>query len=143
VFQSQLADVGIELTISSYDWGTFFGDIKAGRFQMYSLAWVGVNTPDILRYAFHSASKPPGGANRGRYVSAAVDALIQEAERTDPIDAAPLYVEIQRRIHKELVYVPLWYESNIVVSREITGYEPRLDGGYLALNTVRVGHAAH
>ncbi len=143
VFQSQLADVGIELKISSYDWGTFFGDIKAGRFQMYSLAWVGVNTPDVLRYAFHSDSKPPAGANRGQYVSAAVDALIEEAERSDPIDAAPMYAEIQRRIHDELVYVPLWYESNIVVSRGLSGYEPRLDGGYLALNTVKVNHEAH
>ena len=143
VFQSQLADVGIELKISSYDWGTFFGDIKAGRFQMYSLAWVGVNTPDILRYAFHSDSKPPAGANRGQYVSAAVDALIEEAERSDLIDAAPMYAEIQRQIHDELVYVPLWYESNIVVSRGLSGYEPRLDGGYLALNTVKVNHEAH
>ena len=142
VFQSQLADVGIELKISSYDWGTFFGDVKAGRFQMYSLAWVGVNTPDILRYAFHSESRPPGGANRGRYDSAAVDALIDEAERSDPADATPLYAEIQRRIHEELVYVPLWYESNIVVSRDIAGYEPRLDGGYLSLNDVKVVHEA-
>lgn len=138
VFQSQLADVGIELKISSYDWGTFFGDIKAGRFQMYSLAWVGVNTPDILRYAFHSESRPPDGANRGGYRSATVDALIEQAERSDPADAAPLYAEIQRRIHEELVYVPLWYESNIAVTRELSGYEPRLDGGYLSLNNVKV-----
>ena len=37
VFQDQLAAIGIHLDIASYDWGTFFGDIKAGRFQLYSL----------------------------------------------------------------------------------------------------------
>lgn len=42
--------------------GTFYGDIRAGRFQMYGLAWVGVRTPDIFRYAFHSVSAPPGAA---------------------------------------------------------------------------------
>ena len=141
VFQSQLAKVGIQLKISSYDWGTFFGDIKAGRFQIYSLAWVGVNTPDILRYAFHSDSIPPGGANRGQYRSARTDELIQQAERADPDSAAELYAEIQRRVHRDLVYVPLWYESNVVASRGLDGYTPSRDGSYLALNRVRMTHA--
>ena len=143
VFQDQLAAVGIRLKISSYDWGTFFGDIKAGRFQLYSLAWVGVNTPDILRYAFHSESIPPGGANRGQYRSTLVDELIERAERADLSAAPALYAAIQRKVHQDLVYVPLWYESNIVVSRGLDGYVPRHDGSYLALNGVRTVHAEH
>ena len=143
VFQSQLARIGIELKISSYDWGTFFGDIKAGRFQMYSLAWVGVNTPDILRYAFHSASIPPGGANRGYYRSVDTDALIAQAEQADPDTAAPLYAQIQHKVHRDLVYLPLWYESNVVASRGLEGYTPGHDGNYLALNRVRVEHVGH
>lgn len=137
VFQSQLAEVGIQLRIASYEWGTFFGDIKAGRFQLYSLAWVGVNTPDILRYAFHSASTPPAGANRGRYRSALVDRLIERAELAEPAAAAGLYAQIQRRIHEDLVYLPLWYESNVVASRGLAGYRPGHDGNYLALTDVR------
>jgi peptide/nickel transport system substrate-binding protein len=142
VLQSQLGEVGIRLKITSYDWGTFFGDIKAGRFQMYSLAWVGVNTPDILRYAFHSTSTPPGGANRGRYHSVVVDDLIERAETADPRSAAVLYAATQRHLHRELVYVPLWYESNVVVSRGLDGYAPGFDGNYLALNQVRMRHAS-
>jgi peptide/nickel transport system substrate-binding protein len=138
VLQSQLGDIGIRLKIASYDWGTFFGDIKNGSFQMYGLAWVGVNTPDILRYAFHSASTPPAGANRGRYVSPEVDALIERAEMADLDEASALYAEVQRRVHRDLVYVPLWYESNVVASRGLSGYRPTYDGSYLALNTVRI-----
>ena len=138
VLQSQLEDIGIQLKIASYDWGTFFGDIKNGSFQMYGLAWVGVNTPDILRYAFHSASTPPAGANRGRYVSPEVDALIERAEMADLDEASALYAEVQRRVHRDLVYVPLWYESNVVASRGLSGYRPTYDGSYLALNTVRI-----
>ncbi|MGB5198754.1 MAG: ABC transporter substrate-binding protein [Sedimenticolaceae bacterium] len=138
VLQSQLHDIGIRLKIASYDWGTFFGDIKDGNFQMYSLAWVGVNTPDILRYAFHSDSTPPAGANRGRYASPEVDALIERAEMADPDEASALYAEVQRRVHRDLVYVPLWYESNVVASRGLSGYRPTHDGSYLALNAVRI-----
>ena len=47
-----LAKVGIKVDIQSFDWGTFYGDIKSGRFQMYSLSWVGIKTPDIFRYNF-------------------------------------------------------------------------------------------
>lgn len=140
VFQSQLAEVGIDLQIASYDWGTYFGDIKAGRFQLYSLAWVGVNTPDILRYAFHSRSMPPGGANRGSYRSTRVDALLDGAERQGLDEARRGYVAAQRQIHHDLVYVPLWYESNVMVSRGVRGYVPGHDGNYLALNTAVLSH---
>ena len=137
VFKDQLADVGIELDIASYDWGTFFGDIKAGRFQLYSLAWVGVNTPDILRYAFHSDSRPPGGANRGNYHSRDVDDLLDTAATLEPGKARPLYAAAQRQIHDDIVYVPLWYESNIAAMRTVEGYRPGHDGNYLALGAVR------
>jgi len=79
ILQQQLAEAGIQVTVSSYDWGTFFGDIKAGRFQLYSLAWVGIKSPDIFRYAFHSDALPPAGANRGRFSDVQVDHLIDAA----------------------------------------------------------------
>ncbi len=139
VIQSQLAAVGIEVDIHSYDWGTFFGDIKAGRFQMYSLAWVGINTPDIFRYVFHSASLPPDGANRGRLRDIRVDGLIERAEALDNIERqAPVYRELQGVLLEELPYIPLWYEDQIFVSREdVMGYRLAADGNYDGLITVR------
>jgi peptide/nickel transport system substrate-binding protein len=139
VLQQQLGDVGIELEIASYDWGTFFGDIKAGRFQMYSLAWVGVNSSDILRYAFHGESLPPAGANRGRYLDPATDRLIDTADAAHDVTAAAAYREVQHRVHGELVYVPLWYEDNVAVLRGVSGYRPGHDGNYLALQRVARG----
>lgn len=135
--QHQLAAVGIELTISSHEWGTFFGDIKAGRFQLYTLAWVGVNSPDILRYAFHSDSRPPGGANRGGYFSTAVDRLLERAASLPDTQSAALYAAVQRQVHDDLAYVPLWYEDNVAASRGLQGYVPGRDGNWLALTRVR------
>ncbi|MEQ8659362.1 MAG: ABC transporter substrate-binding protein, partial [Gammaproteobacteria bacterium] len=42
VLQDQLAAVGITLAVQSYDWGTFYGDVAQGRFQLYGLSWVGL-----------------------------------------------------------------------------------------------------
>ena len=132
VIQQQLADVGIVMKLSSYDWGTFFGDIKAGRFQMYSLMWVGINTPDIFRYAFHSESLPPEGANRGRLTDVVLDRLIEAAEQGATLEQqAQRYRQVQARLLAQLPCVPLWYEDHVAaIRRGINGYRLATDGNY-------------
>lgn len=136
--QAQLAEVGVELSIRSYDWGTFFGDIKEGRFQLYGLTWVGIHTPDIFRYAFHSGSVPPIGANRGRFRQTEVDRLIDRAgAEPDLAQQARLYRELQQILHRELPYLPLWYEAQILATRpEVRGYRLAADGNYDGLTDV-------
>lgn len=138
IIQSQLADVGIDVTLRSYDWGTFYGDIKAGRFQMFSLSWVGIKTPDIFRYVFHSGSAPPDGANRGRFVHARADRLIESAEAaTAAAEQAGYYRELQELLYAQLPYVPLWYEDHVAATRRaIGGYRLAADGNYDGLETV-------
>jgi peptide/nickel transport system substrate-binding protein len=135
ILQSQLREVGIEVDLRSHDWGTFYGDIKAGRFQMYSLSWVGLKLPDIFRYAFHSSSLPPQGANRGRYSDPITDELIDGAEaEPQPERRAGLYGQVQRRLLDALPIVPLWSEDVTVVMRaSVRDYEPATDGNYDSL----------
>ena len=138
ILQAQLAEVGIALDIRSYDWGTFYADIKAGHFELYGLSWVGLQLPDIFRYAFHSSATPPAGANRGRYASAVVDALIARAEAATTLAGrAPLYRDIQARLLADLAYSPLWYENQIVVRRaRLIGYDTDASGHFDALAQV-------
>jgi peptide/nickel transport system substrate-binding protein len=138
IIQQQLAEVGIHLRLHSYDWGTFFGDIKAGNFQLYSLMWVGIKTPDIFRYAFHSGSLPPLGANRGRFSDRVTDRLIEQAEQADTLaDQAAAYRAVQARLLEQLPYVPLWFEDHVYAARSnITGYRLASDGNYDALAQV-------
>ena len=139
IIQYQLKQAGIDVNVQSYDWGTFYGDIKDGRFQMYSLSWVGLKMPDIFRYVFHSTSVPPDGANRGRYVDPMVDSLIETAEKkTNLEEQAAIYKELQSYLHQQLPYVPLWYEDNILVrQKDIGGYNLSADGNYDGLLTVK------
>ncbi len=138
--QAQLAEVGIAMAIQSFDWGTFYGDIKAGRFQLYSLAWVGIKEPDALRHMFHSRSLPPGGANRGRYRSPLVDLALDAAGRGGSRDdLAQAYRTVQAQVHDDLVYVPLWYEDQLaIVGPRVQGYRLRRDGAYDGLSDVTI-----
>jgi len=141
IIQQQLREAGIEMALQSYDWGTFYGDIKAGRFQMYSLSWVGIKTPDIFRYAFHSESLPPEGANRGHLHDARIDNLVAAAEQGASLEAqAVAYRDIQFRLLQLLPYIPLWYEDHVFAARnDISGYQLAGDGNYDSLvTTIRI-----
>ena len=144
ILQEQLGRVGVEVDLQSYDWGTFYADVKAGRFQMYSLAWVGIKMPDIFRYALYSESTPPEGANRGRFRSPQADALMDLADRAATLEEqAVLYRRLQELLLAELPYVPLWYEDQIFASRRgLAGYTLSADGNYDGLTTVERGMRA-
>ncbi len=144
IIQDQLKAVGIEIDIRSYDWGTFYGDIKAGRFQMYSLSWVGLKMPDIFRYVFHSSAIPPNGANRGRFIDAHVDSIIDIAEVEQSLTKqAEYYRELQQYLFDALPYVPLWYEDNVLaVRKDIKGYKLNTDGNFDSLiNVTRLNNS--
>lgn len=127
VMQAQMRPAGINLEIRSLDWGTFFDDIKHGQFQLYGLTWVGIKTPEIYRLAFHSASIPPKGANRGRLHDTALDALIEQND----------WKQVTVRVHQELPYVPLWYEGQFVAMRkDLVDYQLKSDGNWDGLATI-------
>jgi peptide/nickel transport system substrate-binding protein len=138
IIQQQLNEVGIQVSLRSLDWATVYGDIKAGRFQIYLLSWVGIKNPDIFRYVFHSASVPPAGANRGRYHNSAVDSLIEQADAATDLEIkATLYRQLQQRLLTDLPYIPLWYTAHVMAASDaIQGYDLTPDGNYDDLNRV-------
>jgi peptide/nickel transport system substrate-binding protein len=137
--QAQAAEAGIRIRVQSHDWGTFFGDVKAGRFQLFLLTWVGIRLPDIFRYAFHSASVPPVGANRGRYRSNEADRLIEQARLQPSLaDQVPFYRALAERLHEDLPCLGLWYEDQVVaMGPGVQGYRLAADGNYDGLADLR------
>ena len=135
-FKEQLQQVGIELEIRTYEWGTFFSDIKKGNFHLYSLAWVGIQDPDIYYQIFHSASVPPNGDNRGRYSNAASRSITGTRPRRQwsRRRRKHIYVEVQRTLAEDLPYMPLWWWKNVVVKRpNAPGFVPYPDGDLISL----------
>jgi peptide/nickel transport system substrate-binding protein len=115
--QAELHDVGIDLSLRSAEFGTFYSDITKGAFQMYLLRWIGSNEdPDIFHYCYATEMFPPKGANRGHYANPRVDALLKAASMaTDDASRRRDYTEIQQILAADLPTIPLWYPDNIVI----------------------------
>jgi len=135
--QAMLAAVGIGLEVRSFEWATFYADVRRGNFQLYSLAWVGVNDPDFYFSLLHSSMKPPGGNNRGGYADREIDRLTALGRQTfEPPARQRIYADIQRRTADELPFVPLWWTDNVVVqSQRLCGFTPSPDGSLASLMT--------
>ena len=138
VIANQLAATGLDVDLESYEWGKFYGDVRAGNFQLATMKWVGVVDPDIYRVAFHSREKPPG-RNRGSYVNPDLDRLLdQTASTEDAGKRRELFRRVQKIVHEDLAILPLWYDDQVAIaSRKITGFKPSLNSDFLPLAHVR------
>ncbi len=118
VIQQHLQHVGVSVDVRSYEFATLYTDVLRGNFQMYTLQWVGVSDPDMLRRVFHSTQMPPVGFNRVFFEDPRVDRLIDGAtESTDDATRAELFGEIQRQTAAAAPYLSLWYKTNVAVSQ--------------------------
>lgn len=139
VIQQYLKEVGIGVNIQSFEWGTFFDDIQNGRFDLYSLTWVGIYEPDIYDRIFNSRSIGKG-ANRGGYVNPKVDRLLEAAQKTfDIAKRRQYYWRIQEILQDNLPYISLWYETNVaVMNRRVSGFLMYPAGEWRSFRRVRL-----
>jgi peptide/nickel transport system substrate-binding protein len=85
---------------------------------MYTLQWVGVTDPDMLRRVYHSKQAPPSGLNRVFYQNAEVDRLIEGAAAAVSDDERrALYSEAQQLIAQDVPYISLWDKENVAVAQ--------------------------
>lgn len=115
----QLAKIGVAIKLESLEWGKFYEDVQGGKFQLYSLQWVGVTEPDQLYSVLDSSQTPPNGANRTAYKNAQVDDLVRKARRTNKQEERKnYYAKVQEIFLQDLPQIPLWYEDNVAVYRK-------------------------
>ena len=139
VIASQLRDAGIDVEIRSFEWATFFSDVKKGNYQIATIQSPEITEPDFHHWFFDSSEKPtlknPDGGNRARYANAEVDDLV-EAGRSE-LDVArrkALYARVQQIVADELPIIPLWHEDNVVLSNvDVQGYSIEPNARYIGL----------
>jgi peptide/nickel transport system substrate-binding protein len=141
IIQQQLKDIGIQVDLRSYEFGTFYGDIVRGNFQLFTLRWIGGNNdPDLFERVFHSREAPPKGYNRGRYSNPRVDELIELAsQEIDQEKRRAAYSEIQKIVADELPYISLWYLKNTCIyNRRLSNVELSPAGHFDFLQRLKV-----
>ncbi len=128
VIAAQLAAIGVAVEVRSFEFNTFFADVKRGQYQLASMQTAEIGNPDFYHTYFHSAriptTKDPDATNRWRYRNPRVDELGQAGRDTlDTDKRKEIYSEVQKLVAEDVPIVPLWHEDNIVLhNRAVTGF---------------------
>jgi len=138
VLSHQMSASGLNVQLQSYEWATFYDDIKKGNFQMATMKWVGTIDPDLYRIAFHSKEVPPG-RNRGAYSNTKLDELLEKSASTeDPATRKKIIHQVQKMVHDDVVIIPLWYDQQVAVAKKnILDYHPVQSGDFWPFLTTR------
>lgn len=110
IMQAQLAEIGVNVEIVSYEWGTYLDKTDSGEHQAAMLGWTGDNgDPDNFLWVLLSepAAQVPAG-NIAFWRNAEFTALCAEAKETmDVAERTRLYEEAQVIFHDEAPWVPI------------------------------------
>ena len=128
VIAHDLEQLGIEVDVRSYEFATFFADVKKGAYQLAQMQTSQISEPDMAYLYFHSSRVPTPEEqdlhNRWRYRSKELDGLVEAGRHElDRERRRGIYADVQRVLARDLPILPLWHEDNVAVhNRELTGY---------------------
>lgn len=131
--QADLAAVGLDVEIKTYEWNTFLAEVNPGlegKGDMAEMAWM-TSDPDTLPFlTLRTAAWPAeGGFNSSYYSNPEVDALLDKARvSTDTAERAVHYKQMQQIAHDDApwLFVANW-KQNAVVTAAVGGFELQPD----------------
>ncbi|WP_274423307.1 ABC transporter substrate-binding protein [Chelativorans sp. YIM 93263] len=127
--QADLAAIGMDVTIETYEWNTFLDRVNPGlegKADMAEMAWM-TNDPDTLPYLTLRTEAMPdeGGFNSGYYSNVEVDTILEQARQsTEPEERAALYRQMQEIVHEDApwAFVANW-KQNAVAKAEVQNFQ--------------------
>ena len=135
--QASLRDVGIDLQVDPLERAAAREAADQNRYDV-SFMWFSYGDPDVLRTLFHSSNV--NAFNRAKYQVPEVDQMLEQAAGlTDLTKRADIYKQIQQRVLKDLVVVPLVDTLTYDAKRaEVTGETLDALASYVWLNDVQI-----
>jgi peptide/nickel transport system substrate-binding protein len=133
---SYLADVGIQASLMTQDWGTYLDNYQTGAFPMYMLGWsADFADPDNFVYTFFN------GTQQQDYLgwnSPEVAQMLEEArQEPDEETRASMYEEINRLIYEAVPSIPVAHNPVLNAVRVgVEGFEPSPLGSTVPFSTV-------
>ncbi|WP_373893336.1 ABC transporter substrate-binding protein [Virgibacillus sp. CBA3643] len=126
IVQSNLGEIGIDVTIVREEWAPYLEKTMQGEHQMYMLGWSGTNgDPDyFLSSLLHGDNV--GSSNREFYANDEVDELLDQAKRSvEQEERASLYQEAQELISEDSPMVTLVHSKPVLATTsDVVNYVP-------------------
>jgi peptide/nickel transport system substrate-binding protein len=136
--QASLHDVGIDLNVEPLERAAASDRFKQNAYDV-SFMWFSYGDPDVLRTIFHSANV--NAFNRAKYNVPEVDKLLEDGVgTTDNAKRTEIYSQVQERVLKDAVVVPLVDTvTNNAKRASVTGDVLDALASYVYLYDVKVG----
>ena len=127
MIQADLAKIGVESTLVSYEWGEYRKRMQAGEHMTGMLGWTGDNgDPDNFFAVLLgcNAEGKPNGNNIPKWCNAKFQEVVSKAAQvTDPAERTKLYQEAQKIQAEEMPQVNIAHSTVFEpISKKVTGY---------------------
>lgn len=125
VLQAQLAEIGINVEIFTYEWGALLDSLNAGEHEMFILGWSnGSFDADSSTYQLFHSSNHGATGNRAFLTDEKVDELITAgAMEMDDSKRNEIYKELQTHLKELAPWVPLYYRNdNVGIRADLKGF---------------------
>lgn len=126
MMQADLAQVGIQAKLVSFDWPTYLSKSRNGEHSMLQMGWTGDNgDPDNFLNVLLSCSGVKAGSNFARWCNKSFDKLITEAKKiSDQKKRTKLYEKAQAIFKREAPWVTLAHSVIFrAMSPKVEGYK--------------------
>jgi dipeptide transport system substrate-binding protein len=128
MMQADLAKVGINATLVSYEWGEYRKRLQAGEHQMGLLGWTGDNgDPDNFLAVLLGCDKDgkPNAQNIPKWCDAAFnEAIVQAVQLTDQAERTKLYQSAQKIHNQQVPWLNIAHSTVFEpIRKEVSGYK--------------------
>ena len=126
MMQADLAKVGINVKLVSYEWGEYRKRLQAGEHQMGLLGWTGDNgDPDNFFFLLGCAGAREGGQNLSKWCNKEFDDLMLSARTlSDTKERTAIYEKMQEIAKAEAPQVTIAHSTVFEpIRKEVEGYK--------------------
>lgn len=126
MMQADLAKVGVNATLVTYEWGEYRKRLQAGEHQTGQLGWTGDNgDPDNFFFLRGCTGARDGGQNISKWCNEEFEARLNKAKTlTDKAERTKLYEEMQQIQHDDAPDLPIAHSVVFEPTRkEVKGYK--------------------
>lgn len=111
--QEGLDEIGINVEIEQFEFGTFLERIEDGTHDMFMNQWITVTgDPDYGLYPMFHTDSQDGSGNRWLYSNPELDEVLDAGRQsTDESEREEMYVEAQSILLEDLPITPLYYQE--------------------------------